>query len=343
ERLRALGAPGVIIFVRRGSERWMATTGVADTRTKRSMTGKEVWRIASVTKLITAVAVQMLAAEKRLTLTDPVSKFLPRIVPLASRITIKHLLSQTSGIPDYLAGDNVPVNVSAAALARNLVRHRPRAALLADANRQKRRFAPGARHEYSNTNFLLLEMIIEKVTRQSFQKLLTAELIKPIGLTRTGFPDRDGNLPTPHIRGYVPLDTRKGPFTHSSRTLDVTVHDYFSGADGGLYSNIDDLGKMMDALWSGAIIAPMQLRAMTTDLKSDHEGMYRYGLGIVALPTRCGRKAFGHEGRDIGIFTTMLATEDGSRQLIVVVNTAIDYHPQMEKVLADLRDRVFCD
>lgn len=343
KKIQQLGVPGVLAYVRIGEKRSTAASGLADLETKRRITGNEVWRIASVTKLVTAIIIQRLATDGHIRLDDRIAKYLPKVVPLAERITIRQLLNHTSGIPDYLSGRRVPINVSAANLSANLVRHRPRHVLLKDANRQMRRFAPGKMHEYSNTNYLVLELLIEKLTGDSYKTIVNDELIAPLGLKRTGFPDSSGRMPTPFIKGYVPSDGPAGPFTNRKRLIDVTAHDYFAGADGGLYSSITDLARMMEALQKGELLRPDELKTMITDLKQDHDGMYRYGLGVTALPTKCERVVYGHEGRDLGIYTAMLATEDGTKQLILVINSVPDYVAKLDFVLSDLRDHVFCN
>jgi D-alanyl-D-alanine carboxypeptidase len=343
KKIQRLGVPGVLAFVRHGDKTAMAASGFADVETKRRISGEEVWRIASVTKLVTAIIIQKMALDGLVALDDPIGKYLPKIVPLSNRITLRQLLNHTSGIPDYLAGQRVPINVSAQNLAANLVRQRPRADLLKDANRQMRPFAPGKQHEYSNTNYLVLELLIEKMTDKTYKAIVDDVLITPLNLKQTGFPDTSGRLPPPFIKGYVPSDGPAGPFTNRKRLVDVTAHDYFAGADGGLYSSISDLAAMMEALRAEKLLSADELKIMVSDLKSDHDGMYRYGLGITALPTKCQQIVFGHEGRDLGIYTAMLATVDGTRQMIVVINAVPDYVPRLDFALAELRDRVFCD
>lgn len=342
-KIQKLGVPGVLAFVRRGDKTDQAAAGLADVQAKRPIVGNEVWRIASVTKLVTAVIIQKMALDRLVSLDDPVGKYLPKIVPLANRITIRQLLNHTSGIPDYLAGRRVPINVSAKELAANLVRHRPRNELIKDANKQMRQFAPGKMHEYSNTNYVVLELLIEKLTDKSYKEIVDDVLITPLELKHTGFPDPSGRLPPPFIKGYVPADGPAGPFTNRKRLVDVTAHDYFAGADGGLYSSISDLAAMMEAFRSEKLLTASELKTMVSDLKEDHDGMYRYGLGITALPTKCQQIVFGHEGRDLGIYTAMLATVDGSKQMIIVMNAVPDYVPRLDFLLSDLRDRVFCD
>jgi D-alanyl-D-alanine carboxypeptidase len=155
-KIKLLGAPGVLAYVRNGDATTTAAVGVSDVVSQRRIAGNEVWRIASVTKLVTAIIIQKLELDGQIKLDDHLSTYLPKIVPLAERITIRQLLYHTSGVPDYLAGRRVPINVSATRLASNLLRHRPRAQLIKDANKHLRQFAPGRMHEYSNTNYLLL-------------------------------------------------------------------------------------------------------------------------------------------------------------------------------------------
>ena len=122
--IRELGVPGVLLFVRQGEKRFKASTGIADIATRRRLRGNEVWRVASVTKIVTAVIVQRLASSSMINLDDKISKHLLGVVPLADKISIRHLLNHTSGIPDYLAGRRVAINVSATRLSGSLLRYR---------------------------------------------------------------------------------------------------------------------------------------------------------------------------------------------------------------------------
>jgi D-alanyl-D-alanine carboxypeptidase len=341
--LDRIGAPGGLLMVRDGAGvRQLIAFGLADIQSGRAASTGDVWRIASVTKLVTAVVVLQLAREKTLALDDTVAKYLPGVVPNAQKITIRQLLDHTSGIPDYLAGPGSPPNVSATRLKGELVRRRAFAALIEDANRQRRTARPGETHDYSNTNYLLLERIIEKATRNSFEHEVRTRILQPAGLSMTGFPSKTGRVPHRQLKGYVPADTRRGPFTAKKTLVDVTTHDYVLGADGGLYSSLDDLSRLLDAIWSGPLLTDGERQAMIANAQYDHDGTYRYGLGVAAYKLPCNKTVYGHVGRDLGIYTLALSDRKRRRHLVLAINKPIDDRGEMERRIYKLRDQAFC-
>lgn len=316
--------------------------GIADRRIGRLATIRDRWRIASVTKMVTAVVVMQLVRDGRLGLDDPVATYLPHAVPLADQITIRQLLNHTSGIPDYLAGPRVPINVSARVLKANLIRHRPFRQRLADANRQPRAFKPGEMHEYSNTNYLLLERIVARVSSMSYDKVVQSRVLRPLGLTHTAFVDPTNRLPRNQLRGYVAGDTKRGPFKSRKLLVDVTRHDYLTGADGGLTSDLTDLTRLMDAIWNGPLLTAGERAAMTTDMVEDHDGVYRYGFGVAAYKQSCGITVYGHEGRDLGVYTMALSDRSSRRHLVVAVNKFITDRAAFDRQLFNIQEQVFC-
>ncbi len=341
--LGSLGAPATLMMLREGDRIVQSVAvGIADRRIGRLATIRDRWRIASITKIVTAVVVMQLVREGRLGLDNAVATYLPRAVPLADKITIRQLLNHTSGIPDYLAGPRVPINVSARMLKANLIRHRPFRQRLADANRQQRTFKPGEMHEYSNTNYLVLERIIARVSGMSYDKAVQSRVLKPLGLTHTAFVDPANRLPRDQLRGYVAGDTKRGPFKSHKRLVDVTRHDYLTGADGGLTSDLADLTRLMDAIWNGPLLTAGERAAMTTDTVEDHDGVYRYGFGVAAYKQSCGITVYGHEGRDLGVYTMALSDRSSRRHLVVVVNKFIADRATFDRQLFNIQEQVFC-
>lgn len=338
-----LGVPGAIAILHRGDGEESAAAGVADIATRRPATVRDTFRIASITKLFTAVAMIQQMRTGQLALDDALGWHLPRIVPLADRITVRQLLSHTSGVPDYLGGRSQPFNTSAARLAASLSRARPRSEMLRGATQARREHAPGAAHAYSNTNFVLLEALLERADGQPFPAVVAERVLQPLDLRETGFPDARGRFPGPSLRGYVPADGSAGPFTDRKRPVDVTEHTFFMGGDGGLYSSASDLVRFTRALLGGEIVTPGELARMLADPKEDHDGSYRYGHGIMIFPTVCARQVLGHEGRDIGTFSAVFADREATTILVLAVNAAPDHMPALGELLANMRDRVFCN
>ncbi len=342
EAIVKLGPPAALATVRSSGTQQRIAVGVADISTGRKAHTNDVWRIASVTKLVTAAIVLRLAQQRRLKLEDRLSKYLPGTIDLADQISIRQLLNHTSGIPDYLSAPNIPFNVSARRLGANLLRQRTPEKLLRDARRQPRRFKPGAEHEYSNTNYLLLGMVIERVTGKSFQSVVQEQVITTLKLERTGFPDRKGRVPFEHLRGYLPGDSKAGPFKNRRALVDVTAHDYFLGADGGLFSSLDETSRILKHLLHGPLFGPLVRRSMISNLVPDHDGFYRYGLGIMAFELPCGMYVYGHEGRDLGIYTVALFDPAHERTFVLAANMSFGHEWGIQDRIDKLRNGVFC-
>lgn len=336
------GAPGAIAYLKNRGRVSFEVSGFADLKSRRRPERDDVWRIASVTKVVTAAIVLRLAHDKTLSLDATVGSLIPDVMPRAANVTVRQLLTHTSGIPDYAADPVDPLQVSAGLLRDRLSVPRTVEGQLKAADNGDWTTGDRSTHRYSNTNYVLLGLILEKVTGRSYHDLVDALIIGPLRLRRTGFPDAVGRLPAPRLTAYVPGDGPEGPFTDQTRPVDVTEHTYFLGADGGLYSSVDDLSRMLDALWNYEIVDDHTFQSMFERLVPDHDGFYSYGEGIMAVTLGCGVQIFGHEGRDLGVVTQVFVTADNSKQFILAVNTALDAVPAVEAQIYELQSKVFC-
>lgn len=336
------GPPAVLASIESKSKTQQFAAGIADVARSRKARTTNVWRIASVTKLVTAAIVLRLSQEDKLKLDDRLSKYLPGIVKLADSITVRQLLNHTSGIPDYLAAPELPFNVSAKKLQANLLRKRSIDQLLNDALSQPRQFKPGDQHAYSNTNYLLLGLIIESVTGKSFQAVVHEKIVSSLQLKRTGFADPRGKVPYTRLNGYVPADTKSAPFTNRRALIDVTEHDYFLGSDGGLYSTLGETSKMLRYVLRGPLLGNSTRQLMLSQLVSDHDGFYRYGLGVMVFELPCGLSVYGHEGRDLGIYTVALFDPVHNRSFVLAANMSFEHEWGLQERIDRLRNSAFC-
>ncbi|MFK0291903.1 serine hydrolase domain-containing protein [Streptomyces sp. NPDC090442] len=285
--------------------------GVADLRTgARVPLGGQV-RVGSNTKPFTATVVLQLVGEGKVALDAPVERYLPGLVRGKGndgrRITVRQLLQHTSGLPDYVEflGD-FPA-----------YRHRyvqPRA-LLDLALAHKPLFDPGTDWSYSNTNYVLAGLLVERVTGRPLAEQITRRVIDRIGLHHTYFPGvGDERLRAPHPEGYFPARPG-GPLT------DVTELDPgWAWAAGQLVSTPGDLNRFFRALFGGELLAPAQLAQMRTTVPAA-SGLWpgaRYGLGVISTPLNCGGRMWGHGGDIPGYRTRSGVTDDG-RALTVAV------------------------
>ncbi|HJR94422.1 MAG TPA: serine hydrolase domain-containing protein [Gaiellaceae bacterium] len=328
EQVIDAGAPGVLVHVRDRGETRTIVLGVAHDEPRRLVRSGDRFRIGSVTKTFVATVVLQLVAEGRIGLEDTVDEWLPGLVPDGDEITVRQLLAHTSGLFDYVDDERV-----FAPYAQN-PRHAwsPRALVeLAVAHPSPLR--PGERYAYSSTNYLLLELIVEKASGASLERELDERIIEPLGLEGTSF--EPGVVPGAHIHGHRP-PSHHGIVTGWPRDTSGEAASWTWGA-AAIVSTADDLRRFFHALLRGRLLAPAQLEAMETLVPA---GSLRYGLGLAVFPTPCG-DAWGHTGNAQGTITVAWNTRDASRQVIVVVNT-YPLTGELEDAVRRLQLSAFC-
>ncbi|MFJ6620799.1 serine hydrolase domain-containing protein [Kitasatospora sp. NPDC091335] len=286
--------------------------GVADLGTGAPVPAQARFRIGSVTKTFVATVVLQLTGERRIGLDDPIERHLPGAVPNGATITIRQLLNHTSGLYNYTDAPGLDPQDEAqyrSWLAGPRWRTYQPAELLALANGNAPYFPPGQGWHYSNTNYLLAGLLIERVTGHSWQQEVDRRIIRPLGLHDTSMPGLSPRLPGPHAHGYVKLST--GP-------VDITeLNPSVLGAAGQGISSADDLNRFTAALLAGRLLPPAQLAEMTRTVDA---GPGRgYGLGLARFDTPCG-VLWGHSGDLPGYSTMVAGTADGRRQLVLSHN-----------------------
>ncbi|MFJ1840803.1 MULTISPECIES: serine hydrolase domain-containing protein [unclassified Streptomyces] len=307
------------------------TAGVADLRTGAKVPVDGQVRAGSNTKTFTAVVALQLVGEGKVALDAPVEKYLPNLVRGEGidgrRITVRQLLQHTSGLPNYTdyAGDLTGTG-----------RHtyvQPRA-LLDMALAHKALFAPGTSWSYSNTNYVLAGLLIEKVTGRPLAEEITHRVIDRIGLRRTYFPGvGDERIRGAHPQGY--FAAKPGEPLENITEFDPS----WAWAAGQIISTPGDLNRFFSALLGGRLLKPAQLAQMRTTVEVPEGGMWpgaRYGLGVVSTPMSCGGLAWGHGGDIPGYQTRTGVTDDGRAVTIAVTADG----PRVEQGPADVLDLV---
>ena len=310
--LVAAGAPGAILYVRDGDRTTSITAGYGDLAQKTPMRANDHFKIASLTKTYTATLVLRLVQEGKLRIGDNVEQWLPRLVPNGRHITVHMLLNHTSGLADFdsdprylkpYLGGNLGYYWSPRQLVKLAIAHRPL-------------FPPGkTTHEaYSNTDYVLLGLIVEKITGRSLATEMQRQIFAPLHLTETTFPIKPG-LKSPYAHGYMMLG--KPP------AADVTgLSPSMSPASGAIVADAHDTADFYRALLTGRLLNPELLKAMKTTISSgphyDIPGQ-RYGYGLESFPTQCGL-AWGHNGVLPGYITFIYSSSDGQRQALLMVN-----------------------
>ena len=315
-----------------------ARSGVANISTGQPVPLDGEFRIGSVTKTFVATVVLQLVGEGRLSLDDTVAHWLPGAVEGnindGSRITIRELLQMTSGIYDYV--NDLPLVASAAGFEANRFRTYTPQQLVALAMQHQPLFAPGTSASYSNANYVLLGMIISRVTGQSWAEEVNARIIGPLGLRHTIIPGTSPLIPGPHADGYSDLG--------GNTPVNVTaLNPSAADAAGSMISTTADLSRFYAALTGGQLLAPAQLAEMETTIAAPGgaEGFpgARYGLGLDWFPLPCGGY-FGHSGGIPGYSTWDAVTPPTGRT--VVVSITGDQGQDTQDAINTLVDQELC-
>ncbi|MFF8903676.1 serine hydrolase domain-containing protein [Streptomyces olivaceoviridis] len=315
------GAPGATVTARDGHGVWSATAGVGDTRTGGPRSPADRFRVASITKTFVATVLLQLEAEGRVSLDDPVEQWLPGVVRGhghdGRRITVRHLLNHTSGIHDYLAD---PGFRSAYFTQDGFFRHRfdtltPRD-LVDLAMRHAPDFAPGTSWRYSNTNYVVAGMVIEKVTGRPYATEINRRIIAPLRLRATSVPGTRVTLPRPSSRAYSTFAVPGGP------AYDVTeLNPSIASSAGEMISDSADLSRFYGALLGGELLPARQLKEMKTTVATEADAPHiRYGLGLMNTRLTCGVRVWGHDGGIHGSVSEAASTADGRHSVAVNFN-----------------------
>lgn len=278
--------PGVAVGVwapGRGS--WVRAFGIADRSSGRPARASDHVRIASITKTFTATAILQLVDRGRIGLEDRLSTYIPG-VDNGDSITIRQLLAMTAGVYDYTDddafGERFYSNPTAPFDAEDF---------FAILNRHQPSFAPGAEAEYSDSNYYLLGLILEKVTGRPAGQVITDQIITPLGLEGTSYPT-DSDIPRPFARGYFGGLDLTDPLTDSTE-----INPAAGAAAGAMISTLGDLRQWAKVLATGSLLSPglQAQRLQITPFPNPGPVTVGYGLGILKLDN-----LLGHNGAILG-------------------------------------------
>jgi D-alanyl-D-alanine carboxypeptidase len=325
DALLKYGAPGVLVELDtpRGDLRVRSGYGNVEAGTPIPWDAK--FRIASFTKTFVATTLLQLVGEGKLSLDDTIDRWLPGLVRGngndGRKITVRQVLQQTSGLPDHL--EATPELFTEEGFQRLRYRTVTPEQAIARAMTMPSAFPPGTQWAYSNTNYVLAGMVIEKVTGHAWQREVKQRIIEPLHLTHTYTLGTRRTIPAPHATGYerFPLPDGSG----YGDPVDATeLNPSFGGAAGEIISTTDDSNRFLKALLGGRLLRPAELAAMKTTVPATafdgHWPGARYGLGLIYMPNDCGGLWF-HGGDIMGFQTRNGVTPDGSRSVVVSLNT----------------------
>jgi D-alanyl-D-alanine carboxypeptidase len=312
--------PGVIALVEQDGRRTVVAAGKADLARSRPQRRSDRFWVGSITKSFVATLVVQLVAEHRLRLDDTVATLLPERLREGRRIRLRNLLNHTSGLPEYMA-----LEPWRSAVARNpRVVISPRR-LVSSAAALPLDFPPGTQWAYSNTNYLVLAEILERVTARPLARLLRERIFRPLGLSATAYESGRRTLGARDSHGYDVSGTTP---------RDVSLHRLGGPwADGAIVSSARDLAVFFGALLRGRLVPRPLLAQMKTIVPRSHGA----GLGLFKLPTPCGRWFYGNTGGTPGYVTFAVGSADGRRLYVFSWNgVGPDAIRAMDRFLDDL-------
>lgn len=298
-------AVGLVVAVVKGKDPLLLKAyGSADVDSRAALTANTVMAIGSVTKQFTAAAVLQLRDAGKLTLDDPLGRWLPELAARAEGVTLRHLLSHTGGIVEF---GQIP---ELRALRLMMNPDVSRDSLYGIVSRQAPQFPPATAQTYSNTGYWLLGRVIEKASGLSYEQYLTTRIFEPLGMKRSAYCTAAREFPD-RAAGH---GMRNGA---ARRAPDVVHTATFSA--GAICSTAGDLVTWLQALHGGKVVSPRSYAEMIAPYRLTDGVPVRYGIGLTVWNDSRGRARIGHDGGGFGYSSQ--AWWDPAAELAIVVLT----------------------
>jgi CubicO group peptidase (beta-lactamase class C family) len=320
--------PGLAVLIRRnGRTVFEHGYGVRDLRTRERIDSRTSFRLASVTKQMTAAAIMLLVRDGRLRYEDTLPRALPGFPPYGNEVTIRHLLTHTSGLPDYeqLMENAEKEKVPLWTPDRQIRDDEVRALLEAETHGL---FTPGTRWAYSNSGYVLLGLVAARAAGQPFGDVLRERIFAPLGMTRTLAYEKGKNEIPDRAYGHTkePAGFRETDRSSTSATL----------GDGGVYSCLEDLAKWDEALRTNALLTKAEMTQALTPVRladgseprwpkePGGENLFpnqpvAYGFGWFLDPWR-GRPRAWHHGETMGFRSIVERFTADGLTIVVLAN-----------------------
>jgi CubicO group peptidase (beta-lactamase class C family) len=320
EALTTPGAPGGVAgVVLRGELVWSAAFGLADLSTGAPFGADTRFHVCSITKTFTAVLLGLLEADGVLGLDDSLHDHLPSVPDYGERLTLRHLVTNTSGLRDYFPLMWLEAGRQLGAYPREpMERH-----ALAQPTLM---FPPGSRYAYSNSNFVALCRVMEAATGRSYAELVEARILRPLGMTRSAF--RTQTIPEPDGAALGYFQDGQGGF----RAPRLDVHE---AGDGGMWSTLRDMARYGGALASGAFGPEGLVARLTAPAVLTTGDLNWYGCGF-GTGERGGLRWFGHAGGLAGMSTNLACFPDRGAAVITAFNGPSGDAEELGFKLADI-------
>jgi CubicO group peptidase (beta-lactamase class C family) len=308
-------APGASVLVLHDGEPVVrASYGLADLEAGMPTTPETNYRLASMTKQFTAASILLLAEDGSLTLDDHAHEWLPSLPQAAETVTIRHLLTHTSGLIDY--EDLIPETFIAQLHDADVVR------LLETQDRTY--FRPGTGYRYSNSGYALLARIVQRASGKTFATFLRDRIFQPLAMFNT----------VAYEEGISTVNHRAFGYTEEAGWWNRTDQDPTSAVlgDGGIYSSIDDLAKWDAALYDSRLLQPSSLRAAFTPATRTDDPKVEYGYGW-----RITGETLWHSGESVGFRNVIVRYPKRHMTVIVLTNRNEPEPYQLALEIADAK------
>lgn len=302
-QMREQNIPGVSLAVMRdGKIVKAAGYGLANVELNSPVTPESAFTTCSIAKQFVAVGVMMLVEQSKVALDESVTKYLPHSPPAWKDITLRHLLTHTSGVPDYAFGPTPLVDTRHDYTEQELVR------ILA---RQPLEFHPGEKRSYSNSGYVILGALIREVTGKRWDEFLQERIFRPLGMTSTRLMSETDIIPN-RVRAYALVNGQ----WKNERWWAPSLNTF---ADGGLYTTVLDMAKWDAALSTETLLKQSSLEQMWTPVKLNSGQTYPNGLGWL-MTERNGHRVVWHDGYFEGTSTVISRYLDDRLTIVVFIN-----------------------
>ena len=295
--------PGAALAVIRNGAAEQHVSGYASLEAREAITASTNFRLASITKQFTAAAILLLSETGKLTVDDRVHAWLPTLPGAAQPVTIRHLLTHSSGLIDY--EDVIPASMTAQLHDADVL------TLLETQNRTY--FAPGTGYRYSNSGYALLALIVEKASGETFASYLRGHIFKPLGMHST----------VAHEEGISTVSNRAFGYSEVNGSWQRTDQSQTSAVlgDGGIYSSLNDLAQWDAALYDERLLKTSSLQAAFAPSTRTDDASVQYGFGW-----RITGETLWHSGETIG-FRNVIVRYPQRRMTIILLTNRDDPEP----------------
>jgi D-alanyl-D-alanine carboxypeptidase len=313
----AKGVPGIQVMVKSPAGWYVVNGGYARIEDKTPMQDNMVAWLYSLTKTYTAALTMKLKERGLVALDTPITTYLPADITQklvnSDKITVRMLLNHSSGFPNF-------TSLPAFQLRQfnNPFDQQPLLEQLKTAYHKKPRFEPGTDYLYSNTNYLLLQLIIEKRSGKTYDQFLKEEILHPLALNKTYYGLTNQQIRTLGFPNYYFERYNNGQLeniTQWNNAIGKSIEGY-----GGIAANGTDAIRFLEALNAGKVVNQTSLNEMRTWIKGKESTVPDYGLGLEYFEYNKGVPTYGHEGDNIGATTQLIYVPASDTYLFISIN-----------------------